>query len=81
MKASEGRFVKLREVYTKLRNEHIQLLRTEGEGRKKLQTVTKQVETAQKKAEEETERVTQLQAELEEAHTVFVCSHTHMILS
>ena len=37
VKASEEKFVKLREVYSKLRNEHIQLLRTEGEGRKKLQ--------------------------------------------
>ena len=35
--ASEEKFVKLKEVYSKLRNEHIQLLRTEGEGRKKLQ--------------------------------------------
>lgn len=40
VKASEEKFVKLREVYSKLRNEHIQLLRTEGEGRKKLQVYT-----------------------------------------
>ena len=39
VKASEEKFVKLREVYSKLRNEHIQLLRTEGEGRKKLQVL------------------------------------------
>ena len=41
VKASEEKFVKLREVYTKLRTEHIQLLRTEGEGRKKLQVRSK----------------------------------------
>ena len=41
VKASEEKFVKLRDVYTKLRTEHIQLLRTEGEGRKKLQVRSK----------------------------------------
>jgi huntingtin interacting protein 1 len=71
VKASEEKFVKLREVYSKLRNEHIQLLRTEGEGRKKLQEATKQVKETQNKVEEEAERVTQLRAELMEATTVY----------
>jgi huntingtin interacting protein 1 len=71
VKASEEKFVKLREVYSKLRNEHIQLLRTEGEGRKKLQVTTKKVGQVEKKAEEEGERVTQLRAELEEAKAAF----------
>ncbi|CAI7993005.1 Huntingtin-interacting protein 1 [Geodia barretti] len=69
--ASEERFVKLKEVYSKLRNEHIQLLRTEGEGRKKLQVTTKKVDQVEKKAEEEADRVTQLRAELEEAKAAF----------
>ena len=40
-KAAEDKFVKLREVYQKLRTEHITLLRTDGEVQKKLQTVEK----------------------------------------
>ena len=36
VKAAEEKFLKLREVYTNLRTEHISLLRKEGEGRKKL---------------------------------------------
>ena len=32
---------------------------------------------SQKKMEEEGERVTQLRAELEEATTVYVCTHSH----
>lgn len=71
VKASEEKFVKLRDVYSKLRNEHIQLLRTEGEGRKKLQKADKLVDESKKKVEEETERVTKLKAELEEATTVY----------
>ena len=41
--------MKLREVYQKLRAEHIVLLRTNGESQKKLQTI----ETSAKEAEEE----------------------------
>lgn len=40
-KAADEKFVKLREVYQKLRGEHIVLLRTNGETQKKLQTVEK----------------------------------------
>lgn len=40
-KAAEEKFVKLREVYQKLRTEHITLLRTDGEVQKKLQTAEK----------------------------------------
>lgn len=41
-KASEEKFVKLREVYQKLRTEHIVLLRTNGESQKTLQTKEKE---------------------------------------
>jgi hypothetical protein len=37
----DEKFVKLREVYQKLRGEHITLLRTNGENQKKLLTVEK----------------------------------------
>ena len=40
-KAMDEKFVKLREVYQKLRGEHITLLRTNGENQKKLLTVEK----------------------------------------
>lgn len=40
-KAADEKFVKLREVYQKLRAEHIDLLRTNGETQKKLLTVEK----------------------------------------
>ena len=36
MKAADEKFVKLREVYQKLRGEHITLLRTNGDNQKKL---------------------------------------------
>ena len=44
-KASEEKFVKLRDVYQKLRSEHIVLLRTNGETQKQLQSVEKQSST------------------------------------
>lgn len=40
-KAADEKFVKLREVYQKLRGEHITLLRTNGENQKKLLAVEK----------------------------------------
>ena len=40
-KAADEKFVKLREVYQKLRGEHITLLRTNGENQKKLLVVEK----------------------------------------
>lgn len=40
-KAADEKFVKLREVYQKLRGEHIILLRTNGETQKKLLTTEK----------------------------------------
>ena len=40
-KAADEKFVKLREVYQKLRGEHIVLLRTNGETQKKLLTTEK----------------------------------------
>ena len=40
-KAADEKFVKLREVYQKLRGEHIVLLRSNGEAQKKLLTVEK----------------------------------------
>ena len=40
-KAADEKFVKLREVYQKLRGEHITLLRTNGESQKKLLTAEK----------------------------------------
>ena len=40
-KAADEKFVKLREVYQKLRGEHIVLLRTNGESQKKLLTIEK----------------------------------------
>lgn len=46
-KASEEKFVKLREVYQKLRSEHIVLLRTNGESQKQLQSVEKEKSTAE----------------------------------
>lgn len=41
-KSSEEKFVKLREVYQKLRTEHIVLLRTNGETQKSFQSVEKE---------------------------------------
>ena len=79
MKASEEKFSKLREVYSKLRTEHIQLLRMEGEGRKKLQEVTREVKTAEDKAEEEAKKVIHLKMELEEAKALSVSSYYHNI--
>lgn len=43
-KAADEKFVKLREVYQKLRAEHISLLRTNGETQKKLQSLVKEHE-------------------------------------
>lgn len=40
-KAADEKFVKLREVYQKLRGEHITLLRTNGDNQKKLLVVEK----------------------------------------
>ena len=40
-KAADEKFVKLREVYQKLRSEHIVLLRTNGETQKNLQSAEK----------------------------------------
>ena len=42
-KAADEKFTKLREVYQKLRTEHISLLRTNGEISKKLLTTEKSV--------------------------------------
>lgn len=42
-KAADEKFTKLREVYQKLRSEHITLLRTNGEVSKKLITAEKAV--------------------------------------
>jgi hypothetical protein len=44
-KASEEKFSKLREVYQKLRSEHIVLLRTNGEAQKTLQVKEKEKST------------------------------------
>ncbi len=44
-KANEEKFVKLRDVYQKLRSEHIVLLRTNGEAQKRLQTTEKESTT------------------------------------
>ena len=46
-KAAEEKFVKLREVYQKLRSEHIVLLRTNGETQKKIQATENSAQEAE----------------------------------
>ena len=46
-KATDEKFVKLREVYQKLRGEHIQLLRDSGETHKQLQQIEKEQQAAE----------------------------------
>lgn len=49
-KAIEQKFTQLKDIYQKLRNEHIQLLRTNGETQKKLnQTETKLLQEEEEK--------------------------------
>ena len=49
-KAVEQKFTQLKDIYQKLRNEHIQLLRTNGETQKKLnQTETKLLQEEEEK--------------------------------
>ena len=48
-KASEQKFVQLKEVYAKLRNEHISLLRNSAETQKKLATAEHNMQEGDKK--------------------------------
>ena len=50
-RASEEKFTKLRDAYQKLRTEHIDLLRTNGESQKQVQVAQKEKGEADEKAE------------------------------
>lgn len=49
-KASDEKFSRLREVYQKLRSEHIVLLRTNGESQKQAQSAVKEKEEVEEKS-------------------------------
>jgi len=65
-KAAEEKFVKLREVYQKLRSEHIVLLRTNGETQKKIQTTENSAQEAEAERMRLEGKVNSLSLELEE---------------
>lgn len=65
-KAADEKFVKLREVYQKLRGEHITLLRTNGENQKKLLTVEKAKMDAEGEAKDLEQKIATMSLELEE---------------
>lgn len=65
-KASEEKFVKLRDVYQKLRSEHIVLLRTNGETQKELQVKEKEKSGTEEEMQKLEGKVVSLTNEIEE---------------
>ncbi|KAL5477182.1 hypothetical protein EMCRGX_G023936 [Ephydatia muelleri] len=66
-KMVEEKFAKLREVYQKLRTDHIQLLRENGETQKKLKAVDAQMEQREASAKALEAQVNTLSLQMEEA--------------
>ena len=66
-KEAEKKFTQLREVYQKLRGDHIQLLRQSGETKKQLATIEKSVSDGQAEQKNLERKITSLTMQLEEA--------------
>ncbi|XP_070573421.1 LOW QUALITY PROTEIN: huntingtin-interacting protein 1-like [Ptychodera flava] len=69
-KVNEEKFKKMKDVYTSLREEHLQLLRKNAETAKQLTAVTKISEENDKKHQDAEEMIEQLQTAVKEKETV-----------